>query len=48
MKKQEESPEEDLSEMKVSNLLEPKFKVMIIKMFNSMEKHIEIIKNNQS
>ena len=31
--------------MKVSNLSKPEFKVMILRMFNSMEKDLDIMKN---
>ena len=38
MKEQENSPDEDLNERKARNLSDIEFKVMIIKMFNSMKK----------
>ena len=44
MKEQESSPEEELNEMETRNLSDIKFKVMIIRMLNSMKKDIETIK----
>ena len=38
MKEQESSPEEELDEMEASNLSNKKFRVMIIKLLNSMKK----------
>ena len=48
MKEQKESPEIELNEMEASNLPETEFKVMAIRMLNSMKKDIENMKNNQS
>ena len=47
MNEQENSPEE-LDEMKASNLLDREFRVMIIRILNSMKQDIETIKKNQS
>ena len=47
MKEQEYSPEE-LDEMEASNLSNREFRVMIIKILNSMKKDINIIKKVQS
>ena len=46
MKEQENSPEEQLDEIEASNLSDREFRVMIIKILNSMKKDIEIIKGN--
>ena len=46
MKEQENFPEE-LDEMEVSNLLDREFRVMIMRILNSI-KNIEIIKKDQS
>ena len=43
MKEQENSLEEELDEMKASNLSDREFRVMIIRTLNSMRKDIEII-----
>ena len=48
MKEKENSPEGKLDEMGASNLSDREFRVMIIKIFNSMKKDIEIIKKDQS
>ena len=48
MKEQEESPEKELNEMEVSNLSDTEFKVMVIRILNSMKKDIETMKNNQA
>ena len=48
MKTKENFPEEELNKIETSNLLDIEFKVMIIRMFNSMKKDIEIIKEDQS
>ena len=42
--KEKEKSSEELNEMKASNLSYIEFKVMVIKMFNSMKKDIEMIK----
>ena len=47
MKEQVNSPEE-LDKMEASNLLDRDFRVMIIRIFNSMKKDIETIKKDQS
>ena len=47
MKEQEKSPEE-LDEMEASNLLNREFRVMIVRVLNSMKKDIEAIKKDQS
>ena len=47
MKEQENSPEE-LDEMEESNLSHREFRVMIIRILNSMKKDIEIIVKDQS
>ena len=41
MKEQESSPKEELNEMETRNLSDIKFKVMIIRMLNSMKKNIK-------
>ena len=38
MKEQEKSPKEELDEMEASNLSDREFRVMIIRMLNSMKK----------
>ena len=47
MKEQENFPEE-LDEMEVSNLSDREFRVMIIRILNSIKKDIETIKKDQS
>ena len=47
MKEQENTPEE-LNEMEDSNLPDVEFRVMIIRMLNSMKKDIEPIKKDKS
>ena len=44
MEEQEDSPEEELNEMETNDLSDTEFRVMIIKMLNSMKKEIETIK----
>ena len=44
MKEQENSPEKGLDEMEANNLSDIEFRVMIIRILNSMKKDIEIIK----
>ena len=44
MKKQENSPEEELNEVEVSNSSDIEFRVIIIRMPNSMKRDIETIK----
>ena len=44
MKEQENSPEKELDEMKTSNSSDREFRVMIIRILNSMKKDIETIK----
>ena len=45
MKEEETPPEEELNEMEASNLLDIEFRVMIIRILNSMKKNpIETIK----
>ena len=44
MKEQENSLEEELDEMKASNLSDREFRVMIIRILNSMKKDMETIK----
>ena len=48
VKEQENSPEEELDEMEASNLSDEEFRVMIIRVLNSMKKDMEIIKKDQS
>ena len=48
MKEQENFPKEELNEIMASNLSDTEFKVIIIRMVNSMKKDMEIIKNEQS
>ena len=47
-KKQENSPEEELNEKEASNLLDIGFRVMIVKILNTMKKDIETIKKRTS
>ena len=47
MKEQENSPEE-LDEIEANNLSGREFRVMIIRIFNSMKKDIEAIKKDKS
>ena len=42
--KEQETPPEELDEMEASNLSDREFRVMIIKILNSMKKDIETIK----
>ena len=42
--KEQENSSEKLNEMNTSDLSHREFKVMIIRMLNSMKKHIETIK----
>ena len=44
MKIQENSPEEEANEMEASNLSDIEFRLMIIRILNSMKKGIETIK----
>ena len=44
MTEQDNYPEEELNEMEASNLSDREFKLMIIRMFNSIKKDIETIK----
>ena len=48
MKDQDNFPAEELNEMEESNLSDTEFRVMTIRIFNSMKKDIEIIKKDQS
>ena len=48
IKKQEKSAGKEQKEMEASNLTDTEFKVMIIRMLNSMKKDIETIKKGQS
>ena len=48
MKKQENSREEELNEVEVSNSSDIEFRVIIIRIHNRMKKDIEIIKKDQS
>ena len=48
MKEKENSSEEELDEMEASNLSYGEFRVMIIRILNSMKKDIENIKKGQS
>ena len=41
MKEQKNSPEEELNEMEASNLIDIDFKVMIIRILNSMKKYMK-------
>ena len=43
-KKQEKSPEKELNEMEASILSDAEFKVMVIRILNSMKKDLETIK----
>ena len=47
-KEHENSPEEEQDEMEVSNLSDREFRVMIIRVLNSMKKDRETIKKDQS
>ena len=47
MKEQQNSPEE-LDKMKASNLSDREFRVMIIRVLNSMKKDIETVKKRTS
>ena len=47
MKEQDSSPKEELDEMGASNLSNREFRVMIIRILNSMKKDIETIKKDQ-
>ena len=48
MKEQENSPEEELDESEVSILSDREFRVMIIRILNTMKKDVETLKKNQS
>ena len=41
MKEQDETPEEQLSEVQIGNLPEKEFKVMIVKMIHDPRKRVE-------
>ena len=41
MKEQDKSPEEQLGEVKIDNLLEKEFRIMIVKMIQDLGKRIE-------
>ena len=43
VKEQENSPEEKLNEMEVSNWSDLEFKIIIIRMLNSMKKDMEVL-----
>ena len=47
MKEQENSPEGELDEMEASNLSHGEFRVMIIRILNSMKKDLESIIKDQ-
>ena len=47
MKEQEKSPEKELNEMEASYLSDMKFKVMIIKILNSMKKGHKKVRNEE-
>ena len=40
-KKQDKTPEEDQSEVEISNLSDKEFKVMVIKMFNELGRRMD-------
>ena len=42
MKEQDETPEEQLSEVKIANLPEKEFRIMIVKMIQDLGKRIEV------
>ena len=46
MKAQENSAKEELDDMKASNLSDRKFRIMIIRILNSMKKDMETIKKD--
>ena len=46
--KEQENPPEELNEREASNLSDIEFRVMIIRILNSMKKGIETIKKDQS
>ena len=48
VKEQQNSPEEELNEMEASNLSNVQFKIMIIRMLNSIKIDIEVITKDQS
>ena len=48
MKEQDNSVEEELDKMETSNLSDNEFRVLIIRILNSMEKDIETIKKKRS
>ena len=41
MKEQDKSPEEQLGEVKIDNLLEKEFRIMIVKMIQDLRKRME-------
>ena len=48
MTEQDNYPEEELNEMEASNLSNVQFKIMIIRMLNSIKIDIEVITKDQS
>ena len=45
---EQENPSEELNEKKAHNLSDMKFRVMIIRIYNSMKKDIRTVKKDQS
>ena len=41
MKEQDKTPEEQLSQVKIGNLLEKEFRIMIVKMIQDLRKRME-------
>ena len=42
MKEQEETPEKQLNEVKIGNLPEKEFRIMIVKMIQDLKKRMEV------
>ena len=42
MKEQDTTPEEQLSEMEIGNLLEKEFKIMVVKVIQDLGKRMEV------
>lgn len=48
MKEEAKTPEEELSDVEISNLLDKKFKVMIVKMLRELGRRIDKLNKRQN
>ena len=48
MKEEAKTPEEELSDVEISNLLDKKFKVMIVKMLKELGRRIDKLNKRQN